>query len=495
MKINNNIKLLIVSISIFIASCSDDYFDVNTPSDGADFENLALKDLLEPIINYTLNAQYNTASTFGVYSQHLASYNDGENTDNQYETTLSTSWNYFYLYSGANLIPFIEKANESNSYHYEGIGKILLALNLGLATDAWGDIPYTGAFLAEDNLSPEIDSQEFIYNEIQDLLDEGIEDLSKEDNGDLIPGAEDVVYGGDISKWIKAAYTLKARYAIHLTKKDPVTAANNALTYLENGFSDNSDDFQIDYSIRVKNPWFANIVQARLSGNFSLLVSDQLVSLMNGTQYGYTNLEIDPRLPVYVDNGEEETYEGAVNGTGGLTVNDTSANTDLGPDNFYTGETSPVVIISYAEALLIKAEAEFLLNGGNSTSVGTNSAAYESYLSAISANMEKLGVEATPASLYLTDSAVDVGEAGFKLEHLMKEKYIVLFLNPEGFTDLRRYDFSSEVFKGLEMPAAPNPENNGNWVRRAKYPSSEELANPNIAEIMEEVIVPVWWDE
>jgi hypothetical protein len=35
------------------------------------------------------------------------------------------------------------------------------------------------------------------------------------------PGREDSIYGGDVNKWVKAAYTLKARYQLHLSKINP----------------------------------------------------------------------------------------------------------------------------------------------------------------------------------------------------------------------------------------------------------------------------------
>lgn len=37
------------------------------------------------------------------------------------------------------------------------------------------------------------------------------------------------------------------------------------------------------------------------------------------------------------------------------------------------------------------------------------------------------------------------------LNHIMKEKNIHNFLNPETFVDYRRYDFSDSVFKGLTI--------------------------------------------
>jgi len=70
------------------------------------------------------------------------------------------------------------------------------------------------------------------------------------------------------------------------------------------------------------------------------------------------------------------------------------------------------------------------------------------------------------------------------MDLIMKEKFVALFTNPEAFTDLRRYDFDSDIFKGLELPEEHNPELNGQWIKRALYPNSELSRNqsevPNV---------------
>ena len=99
--------------------------------------------------------------------------------------------------------------------------------------DMWGDIPYTEAF--EGNLHPAYDSQEEIYTMIQQMLDDAIAENQLEP-GNLVPDADDFLYQGDMSKWEKFAYALKARHHMHLTKApghDAATQANLALTALD----------------------------------------------------------------------------------------------------------------------------------------------------------------------------------------------------------------------------------------------------------------------
>lgn len=492
----NLIKIIVIIILVITPySCSDDYFDVDRPTNAADLDQLGFKDILPPAIFHTVNAQYIASNTMCQYSQHIASFFE-EGVDSHFETTMSGTWNEIYLRAVSNLKVIENRATTENALHYRGVSRVLIALNLGLATDSWGDIPYSEAFLSEENLTPVFDSQESIYVVIQSLLSNAISDLEAADTSPDQPGNDDLIYGGDIEKWIKAAYTLKARYELHLTKRNGTAAATAALTNLASGFSSNEDDMQLNYNDRNLNPWHTDVVLASNTGNFSFLLSDQLVSFMNGSSYPFNSINIDPRLPIYADKNSDPDYRGGVNGSGGEDADGGSANAQFADEGFYSSASSPIVLISYAEALFIKAEAEFLVNGGSNTSVGSNSDAYQAYLDGINANMDKLGVDEASKNAYLADTSIDLGEGDLMLQNIMREKFIALFLNAESFVDYRRYDFSQDVFKDLELPALVDPDNNGEWVRRVQYPSSEEITNSeNVNAVMQTITTPVWWDQ
>ncbi|WP_222937112.1 SusD/RagB family nutrient-binding outer membrane lipoprotein [Cytophaga sp. FL35] len=490
MRIKNYI---IVLLGILIYSCSDEYFDVNVPTGSATEEQLSMEDLLGPSIYHTVMAQYWAERSFGNYTQYFT----GQGGTTIGPSSITSTWSETYLYALPNLNTILMKAEETNSNHYSGIAKVLIAINLGLATDSYENIPYSESAQGTVNSKPAFDSQEEIYASINSLLNEAISELSTENASEFAPGSGDIVYGGDSDKWLKAAYTLKARYALHLTEVNGIQAAEEALTNIENGFSSNDDDFQVYFEERNINPWHSREVLAPNTGNVHDKIGDQLVSYMNGTTSPFTNpeLQFDPRLPVYADNeGEEgEPYRGYVSGGDGVSSDNEDANTDFADAGFYTSLDSPIPIITYAEAMFIKAEAEFLINGGTTTSSGTTVTAYTAYLDGIQANMDKLGVDGTN---YLADSSIAMGEGGLMLNHIMKEKYIANFLNPETFVDFRRYDFSSDVFLDLELPLdSDESEFPGEWYVRAVYPDREETRNPeNVLQFKKSPVEPVWWD-
>ena len=493
----NTIKIMLIALFVTgFATCSDEYFNVNTPSSTANIEQLRINDLLAPIIHSTLEGQRSAELVFGNYAQNFVSRGGGASG----EAEIGALWNQIYLYVLPNIAVIKEKATEQNAVHFSAIADILTAINLGIATDTWDNIPYSEASLGEENFFPAFDSQKTIYDTIFNLLNSAITTLQTTDNSGVSPGKEDLIYKGDTSKWLRAAYTLKARYQLHLMNKG-VTSSQEVLSTIENGFTSNDDDFQMFYDEKNINPWYSSEILARNTGNFHRDIASQLVSSMNGDYYPFQGgvVEIDPRLPRFADNDINNTggitdWKGFVSGGDGLAPDGTKANTSFVSDGYYTSINSPLLLISYAEAQFIKSEAAFLANGGTTTSVGSNSTAYLAYIEGINASMNKYGVNGAD---YLSDAAIDVGESGLMLNHIMKEKYIHNFLNPETFVDYRRYDFSSDVFKGLTIRKEDSDgDYKGKWFRRANYPSSEKVRNSDNVDLNTQLpTAPVWWDK
>lgn len=489
----NIIKTIFVTLlMIGISACSDDYFDVNTPSGAAQEDQLRMKDLMAPIIYRTVMGQQSAEEVFGNYNQYFTGWG-GLATG---ETTASGLWTNFYLYSLPNIMTIKEKAATLGATQYMAVADILTAINLGIVTDTWDNVPYSEAASGITNTSPKFDSQQQIYTSLLGLLDNAITILETPNASIYELSNDDLIYKGNMDKWLRAAYTLKARYQLHLVSAGMVSP-NEVLTTIEKGFMGNDDDFQMPFSTRNINPWYAQEVVAKSKGNFHNDLASQLVSSMNGDYYPFQSaaLTIDPRLPLFgsIPAGSTE-WKGYISGGAGKSPDGTAANVSFLADGYYTSVDSPIPIITYGEALFIKAEAAFLANGGSTTSVGSNAIAYNAYLDGIAASMDKFGAN---GSDYLADPAIAVGESGLMLHHIMKEKYIHNFLNPETFVDYRRYDFSDQVFIGLKMreEADSSGEYAGEWFRRASYPSTEVTRNRTAVEANKQTpVTPVWWD-
>ena len=499
----------VLTLAISIYSCSDSYFDVNTPSNTLSNEVIVMKDVLSPCIQYTMTAQFQASTNIAIVDQHITTIvQDRQGIDNHYLSTLDNYWSTVYTKALPNIKVLEEKSISTNSSHYLAIAKVLKAINIGTTTDIYGDVPYTEATLAGQNFTPKYDSQQTIYTDVIKLLDDAIVLFASPNTSTFAPGTEDLIYGGNsstqIARWIKAAYTFKARYQLHLSKVNGAVPTGNAVVAsLAKGFTANTEDFQLNYNKVNTNPWYANQL-GLFSGNVLYAISNQFISYMNGgTAFPFSTVAMDPRMPLLVDmrtyssagiTGTQPItavgYIGTTNGTG------TGSSAKIGTEFFYSNQSAPTVILSFAEAKFMEAEAQFLIAGGSATTTGANATAYAAYKAGIIANMTKLGVAAISQTAYLNDTSIDKGAGALELKDIMRQKFIALFLNPETFNDYRRYDFSANAFKGLTIPVNTDPINGGKWIRRFVYSTNERGSNAtNYSANFKPMVTPVWWDK
>jgi len=318
------------------------------------------------------------------------------------------------------------------SPHLKGMAEIMQAYALGTAVGLWGSIPYADALLGSGNLKPKFDSEESIYTSIQTLLTKAIADLSvvgKDFEEKYIStAAQDLIYGGNLAAWKKAAYTLKARYELRLSRKAGKFSADNVIANLDLGIASKDDDFQLNFV-----------------GNMDY-VSDNPLWIFTEDRYGYAannanfldllNANSDPRIGAYDDG---DYYIG-------------------GPALGYP--SSPGLFISYFESLFIRAECLFI----KTDLIG----AADAYNQAVAASLDKWGL--TDAAWLATNAAET--DATISLEKIMNAKYIAMYAQGEAWCDYRRHQFA--------FPVLTPPVNNAtNGVRPSSfpYPTNEKIAN------------------
>lgn len=486
MKSNNIFFLICVLAFTGITGCRKfvENGDVNiNPNQPA---NVTLNTLLPAVENATAYNHTYVAFITSMFSQQMAAYSSGpSNEDQNRDVRIATGYAGIYQNGLTNSKILLEMARTQGAPHYMAIARILFVTNLALATDTWGDVPLSTAFQSPEVLYPTYDKQEEIYQFMHKYLDSAITEVAQVNPATLKPGVDDLIYGGAMNSWKETAWFLKARLYIHTTKKGASAAASNALAAVANGFTASSKDYQLVYSDRNPNPWHVT-VSGRISGSQVFTIGPSKRFLDATTGITYPGL-FDPRIDKLIARrGTNPSYVGIING-GGNTTN----NTDLTDVTFYAQKTSPLMMGSYAEQKLIEAEARFILNGGTVSTTGTTQQAYDAYKAAIVANLTKLGLPAT----YASHAQVDVGAANLTMEHIMREKQVVLFLNPEAWTDMRRYDYNPNLFRGIALPLNQDATMGGSYIRRAFYPLDEVNRNPNAKAALKPLTDKVWWDQ
>ena len=311
------------------------------------------------------------------------------------------------LYQGmTNLNDMIITAQKAGNNYYVGVGKILMAYSLGASTDVWGDMPFSKAFQGVANLQPAFDNQQALYTTMHQLCDDGIAAFALP-AGKLVPGADDIIYGGDVTKWTAFAHALKARFYLHTSKRNAgdlakvqpeLVLAGVATGATSNTFADAYITF--GNANNTAGPWYQFMQQRAGDITFA---QGNLGTVMINTS--------DPRLAAYIDTTQNV----------------------LG--SFYGGTTSPAQLVTGAELYFIYAEVS-LRNADKATAAtASNNGAL--------ASVQAITGAAAPAGWTTSYASETAGT--ITLEKIINQKYLALFLNPECFADWRRTTFPTLV--------------------------------------------------
>jgi hypothetical protein len=336
-------------------------------------------------------------------------------------------------------------------------------------TDAFGSVPYSEAVDGITNL-PKYDDQEAIYKGILKTLQTAAATFNTA--GTSFTSGE-IIYGGDISSWVKFTNSLMLRYAMRLADADAATAKQYIDLAASNLITSNSENalFSFPESLARANPLFRNV--SPLSGNRDdYAVSEYLVTTL--TDLG------DPRLGAFANkyNGE---YVGMPYG---ISDNDATVLKPVTsrPNDTVRSATTPHVIISFAEVQFLLAEAyqRGILSGDASAT----------YATAIKASMNYWGIsDDTAIDAYVASNSYNA--ANWKMS-IGNQKWIALYMNGfEGWNEWRRLDYPI-----LAVPAAAQLTS---IPVRMPYPLSETQSNSKQLDLVTstpaDMTTKVWWDK
>jgi hypothetical protein len=366
-------------------------------------------------------------------------------------------------------------ANEGPVVNQVAIAKILKAFFYWHMTDRWGDIPYSAATKGKDNFTPKYDKQQDIYNSLFTLLDEA--------HAAIVTGniKNDIVFGGDVTKWKKLANTIHLLMALRLSKVDPIKGAAEFNKAVTNGtMTANTDNLAYPHLADPANEnyWYNSFT--RLGRNW-FAVSKPIVDYMQPLA--------DPRLPIFANKNIAGNYVGLDYGLPGSTTVVINNYSLLGSG--IRLQNSPVYLVTYAQSLFAKAEAAKLgwITGGDVT-------AKTNYELAIQNSILQWTGTTTGVAAYIAQPQVLYDPLN-ALKQIATQRWVHTFLNGyEAWAEWRRTGYPVLV-------AAPGA--NGNQIpRREGYPVQERsnnTANYNAAVAafpyggVDDLNPRVWWDK
>lgn len=533
----NKYKVIILSllISFMGASCEDWLYD-NVNEDAA--HEVLPQQVLPVVLFYSAQLQFDHAEYGAYLTQTLTTGGRNQTSSFSYKSgwgdflTMNRhpQWRRHFYDIGVNAKEIIDEAHEAQAWNLELIGRTLRLMSTQMTTDLFGDMPRSEAY--ESN-SPHYDTQESIYEWMNQEIEELIgmyEDPTYTEAATNIPIDQSIdrVFAGDLNKWKHYTYALKARLLLRklpnwennaATCQAIITAVNRALEGWEDVL------YRFDGGNGAQNsPWgeaFGSTEQGGLGwegrGNMlnSAVPTKYFMENILGVFESHNNLKgwaEDPRILAFMSArpGPSGTSDSSTE----MRYLDTNIGMDVSykVDNYptlfpevdgkkvsvYTQNTGYVPLFLEEELLLIKAEATYWSGDKPTARSLTMQAAEINFdrfnLSSIYGSSytryrnNYLGNETGTGNYVTTYFPAD----GFNIGHIMRQKYVCLYLQPEQWTDMRRYNYSCEengiqydntyVYPGLKRPNNIYEAHWGDdpkaWINRINYdPETEEKYN------------------
>ncbi len=243
------IKYIIALSCILIVSATSckDWLDVNTDPDLPNNKSALISNRLPWIQKYYMYSagvtNMRTACQAGVYYSYNGNNNALGVTWECKAGSTTTSYQTWFVQSAANLNDLYSAAETEGAYHYMAAANVIHAMGFMQMLDLYGEMPYTEALGASP--SPAYDDGKTIFNGCIAKLDKAIELFGKEQEpGATIFASGDLWNNGDVSKWIKLCYGLKARYLLKLSKKTDLFNPDLILECLSKAPQSNEDNTQ-----------------------------------------------------------------------------------------------------------------------------------------------------------------------------------------------------------------------------------------------------------
>ncbi|WP_347159549.1 SusD/RagB family nutrient-binding outer membrane lipoprotein [Pontibacter chitinilyticus] len=314
--------------------------------------------------------------------------------------------------------------------------------------NTFGDVPYSEA-LDSNNPLPKYDDAQTIYNDLLTRLDASLAMINTDAAG-FEEG--DVLYGGDMSKWVKFGNSLKLEMALTLADVDASKAQTLAQEAADKVLESREDNAAFVYlpAPPNNNPVSQNI-NPLFTSRKDFVAANTLVDIMNTLE--------DPRRPAYFTQVDGK-YIGGKYGFQNAYANFSTVNPTI------TDPTFEALLMSYSQVEFMLAEAA----ARGYTVPGT---VEEHYNNGVTASILYWGGTAAEAAAYLARPAVNYATAaGDWKQKIGVQEWIALYNRGyDAWLTWRRLDAPNllpPAIEGSEQLIVPT---------RLIYPVNEQTLN------------------
>lgn len=482
---------LMVLLPILIAltaSCTKDFEEINTSPNNATVASTPyILTYVEANLGSYFFDEWRAGRQAWLFSQHMSQTN--YTTEDRYTLRVNVTSTYFKnMYVAIQALQDIIRLNgdakTAKTVADDGgenamqvaTARILKAYAIEHLAESFGPIPYSQACQLEKFQFPKYDSEEEIFAQLWVELSESVNALKSCTKG-WTKG--DILFAGDIQKWIRFGNTLRLRVALRQSNVNPnwKTLAQQAIA--DGIMESNADNAGVhfDGSSEINQPHFYRMFVNNMRADYTLTRGFVLLLRgFNDTLRGWENPFhdiVDPRLVRYI--GQANVAGGFLEGmpygipTGQAAPYNKRATTiklkntqlfdtinkktlDFPPSSILSNRL-PNYLLDYPIACFMRAEVE-----GNSA---------EWFRKGVEASLALWEAEASVSNAYLTEvlGRFNTATEEKKYEMILTQKYIHTFNNSfEAWAEYRRTGYPGSVIKPGEKSYMPIVSEDGQSV-------------------------------
>lgn len=510
---------MLIALAGFTTSCTDDFKEMNTnPTAIIQLTNSEYPAVFSRALaagSYHPSFQTSQNLFADLYAQFYATTTGNFQSDRFFMHmgwAAGSHWNPIYTGVVPQLKTILD--NFGTDTPENALANIWWAFAFSRLTDYYGPVPYFDAGIPARSVK--YDAQEAIYDDFFKRVTAAVAVLEKHRSAKPF-ATGDIIYRGDVNKWIKFANTFRLRCALRISKVDPARAKAEAEAAVKAGVLESVAEDAMMVRTSTNNGADGNGI-SRVAGWAEFRMSATMESILKGYN--------DPRMTEFFQPAfNTGTYEGLRNGLNPaqlalpLNLNDNNSNVGArwirntgsgsGWENLYA---VPANIMHAAEAYFLRAEGA--LNGWD-----MQGDAKELYEQGIRVSMEHWGFTGAAVENYIQGTSLPVkpGDAmdsdpvtdvpvkwgateAIQREQIGTQKWLALF--PDGFEAWAEYRRSRypKLYPVVNSVNEDVPA--GQVLRRFPFLDAEKNTNGQAVQAAvallngpDKASTPLWWDK
>ncbi|MFY0653609.1 MAG: SusD/RagB family nutrient-binding outer membrane lipoprotein [Cyclobacteriaceae bacterium] len=488
----NKIKILVALAGILTIGSCESYLDINDdPTQVANPEPEFTLTSGMVDLAYFHSDRYALACNYWCQYVTQAGNVAGFTSYDQYQVTTGDNGyqrDFTGVYSGPlqDLNYTTQAGMDRGNDNIAAVSEVLKAFAFQSLVDMFDQVPYSEALNIDEFNAPKYDDGQAVYDDLIIKIDAAMDMVT---TNTPIPVNGDIIFGGDMKKWLAFANTLKLKIYMRQSEARASVAQAGVQSLDGQAFLRTGEDAEVPFD--QSNP--ANRHPAEI-----IDFNTQSFNAASGTIGNYMLNNNDPRLDVYFrrpvepvpDDPNEKLPHQFVDQATGNTLGGTTAGLSYytARGNYLIGTGSAFPFFSAAESKFLQAEA--MLRGWLSGS------AQDLYEQGIRDSFARTGLSASQADDYISTNAPypSTGTFDEQLEAIMMEKWVALIRQPiEMWNEWKRTGYPDTDVIAVN-PQSYSLLGPGEFPLRFPPIQRELDLNSNAPSVVS-LATPVWWDK